>query len=104
MPVVIATVHASAGFDRPLHPVLHPWPTPHRLAHQCRRAYRHRQRCSNAKRSLFYRPIKQYITLRLDADLIAWFKAHSETLSGKGYQTTINQALRDYVNQRTAPQ
>jgi uncharacterized protein (DUF4415 family) len=32
----------------------------------------------NAKRGLFYRPIKQQITLRLDADLIAWFKANSK--------------------------
>lgn len=57
-----------------------------------------------AQRGLFYRPIKQQITLRLDADLIAWFKAHSEMADGKGYQTTINQALRDYVNQHTATQ
>ena len=31
---------------------------------------------SGAKRGLFYRPIKQQITLRLDADLIDWFKNH----------------------------
>jgi len=27
---------------------------------------------SGARRGLFYRPIKQQLTLRLDADLIAW--------------------------------
>jgi len=48
-----------------------------------------------ARRGAFYRPIKQQLTLRLDADLIAWFKAHAE--SGKGYQTLINQALREYA-------
>jgi uncharacterized protein (DUF4415 family) len=29
---------------------------------------------SGAKRGLFYRPIKQQIALRLDADLVEWFK------------------------------
>ena len=31
---------------------------------------------SGAKRGVFYRLIKQQITLRLDADLIDWFKTH----------------------------
>jgi uncharacterized protein (DUF4415 family) len=55
----------------------------------------------NAKRGVFYRPIKQQITLRLDADLIAWFKAHSQESKGQGYQTNINRALREYVAQQT---
>jgi uncharacterized protein (DUF4415 family) len=50
---------------------------------------------SGAKRGLFYRPVKQQLTLRLDADVIAWFKHHSR--HGKGYQTRINRALREYV-------
>ena len=50
---------------------------------------------SGAKRGLFYRPIKQQITLRLDADLIDWFKNHHQ--EGEGYQTSINRALREYV-------
>lgn len=50
---------------------------------------------SGAKRGLFYRPIKQQLTLRLDADVLEWFKARAK--SGKGYQTRINQALREYV-------
>src|SRR5262245_50963730 len=36
-----------------------------------------------------YRPLKKPVTLRLDADVIAWFKAQ-----GEGYQTRINKALR----------
>lgn len=56
---------------------------------------------SDAKRGVFYRPVKQQITLRLDADLIAWFKNHSEASGGKGYQTSINNALREYVKQHT---
>jgi uncharacterized protein (DUF4415 family) len=50
---------------------------------------------SGAKRGLFYRPVKQQLTLRLDADVVAWFKSH--TMSGEGYQTRINRALREYV-------
>ena len=54
---------------------------------------------SDARRGVFYRPVKQQITLRLDADIIAWFKANAP--DGRGYQTDINGALRDHV-QRTA--
>lgn len=52
----------------------------------------------DAKREMFYRPIKQQITLRLDADLIDWFKTHHP--QGEGYQTSINRALREYVRQQ----
>ncbi|MCY3569265.1 MAG: BrnA antitoxin family protein [Chloroflexi bacterium] len=54
---------------------------------------------SGAERGKFYRPVKQQITLRIDADVIAWFKAQAP--QGRGYQTNINQALREHV-QRTA--
>jgi uncharacterized protein (DUF4415 family) len=50
---------------------------------------------SGAKRGLFYRPIKQQLTLRLDADVVAWFKSHA--MPDEGYQTRINRALREYV-------
>ena len=53
---------------------------------------------SGAKRGVFYRPIKQQITLRLDADLIDWFKTHQG--QNEGYQTSINRALREYVRQQ----
>lgn len=45
-----------------------------------------------AERGKFYRPLKQQITLRLDKDIITWFKA-----LGRRYQTHINAALREYV-------
>lgn len=51
---------------------------------------------SNAERGKFYRPIKQQLTLRLDADVVHWFKTHAK---GGGYQTRINQALRKYVEE-----
>ncbi len=50
---------------------------------------------SGAKRGLFYRPVKQQLTPRLDADVVAWFKGH--TTSIERYQTRINRALREYV-------
>lgn len=40
----------------------------------------------------YYRPIKKPVTLRLDADVIAWFKK-----DGKRYQTRINGALRQVM-------
>jgi uncharacterized protein (DUF4415 family) len=55
---------------------------------------------SGARRGLFYRPVKQQLTLRLDADVVAWFK--SQTKSSEGYQTRINRALREYVQGQTS--
>ena len=37
----------------------------------------------------FYRPIKQTVTIRLDADVLDWLKQ-----GGKGYQTKVNKILR----------
>ena len=56
---------------------------------------------SGAKRGVFYRPVKQQLTLRLDSDVIAWFK--SKTTSNEGYQTRINRALREYVRGQASP-
>jgi uncharacterized protein (DUF4415 family) len=50
---------------------------------------------SRAERGAFYRPVKQQMTLRLDADVIAWFKQRAS--AEEGYQTRINRALREYV-------
>jgi len=43
----------------------------------------------NTKIADFYRPLKKPVTLRLDADVLAWFKK-----DGRRYQTRINAALR----------
>ena len=40
-------------------------------------------------------PPKQDIHIRLDGDVLEWFKAH-----GKGYQTRINAVLRAFVQTR----
>jgi uncharacterized protein (DUF4415 family) len=48
-----------------------------------------RQIPSDAVIGRFYRPKKTAVTIRLDADVLAWLKA-----GGDGYQTRINTYLR----------
>lgn len=38
------------------------------------------------------RPVKKQLTLRLDADLIAWFR--DQARDGEGYGSSINKALQ----------
>jgi uncharacterized protein (DUF4415 family) len=42
---------------------------------------------------------KTRITIRLDDDVIEWFRAQVERAGGGNYQTLINAALRDYMTQ-----
>ena len=50
---------------------------------------------AGAKRGVFWRPVKQQLTIRLDADIVEWFRTHRS--GGEGYQTAINRALREHV-------
>ena len=43
----------------------------------------------------FFRPRKEPVTIRLDADILHWFKNHAA--GGKGWQTDINRVLRQWV-------
>lgn len=52
---------------------------------------------TGARRGLLYRPIKQQLTLRLDADVVAWFKR--QATAHEQYQTAINRVLRAYVEE-----
>ena len=45
---------------------------------------------SSAVAGKFYRPLKEAVSIRLDADILAWFKGQ-----GSGYQTRINEVLRE---------
>ena len=45
----------------------------------------------------FYRPIKQPVTIRLDADVVAWFKENAPQ-----YQTAVNAVLRAYMEKSAA--
>ncbi|WP_373890080.1 BrnA antitoxin family protein [Massilia sp. DJPM01] len=42
-------------------------------------------------------PLKQIVTIRLDVDMLKWFKA-----AGPGYQTRINQILREHMEAQQA--
>ncbi|MEB0137408.1 MULTISPECIES: BrnA antitoxin family protein [unclassified Undibacterium] len=45
---------------------------------------------ANAVQGRFYKAIKKPLTVRLDADVLAWLKSQ-----GKGYQTRMNSILRE---------
>ena len=45
-------------------------------------------------------PNKVRITIRLDADIIDHFKSIVNKAGGGNYQTLINEALRDYMQQQ----
>ena len=51
---------------------------------------------SGAERGRFYRPVKRVVTMRLDADVVAWFKARALK-----YQTAVNRVLRDYMQRHS---
>ena len=46
-------------------------------------------RASDVEVGRFYRPIKQLVSLRVDADVLSWFRGR-----GKKYQTYMNEVLR----------
>jgi uncharacterized protein (DUF4415 family) len=48
-------------------------------------------------------PGKTRITIRLDDDLIEWFKSQVHAAGGGNYQTLINVALREYVDRKREP-
>lgn len=55
---------------------------------------------STGVRGRFYRPTKRTTTIRLDDDLLLYFKKKASEQK-VGYQTLLNAALREYINQRT---
>ena len=48
-------------------------------------------------------PGKTRITIRLDEDVVAWFREQANAMGGGNYQTLINQALRDHVLNQQQP-
>ena len=40
---------------------------------------------------------KTRITMRLDNDIVEWFRQRAHSAGGGNYQTMINQALREYI-------
>jgi uncharacterized protein (DUF4415 family) len=45
---------------------------------------------------------KTRITIFIDSDVLEWFRDEAER-EGRGYQTAINQALRNYIKQDRRP-
>lgn len=48
-------------------------------------------------------PGKTRITIRLDDDLLQWFRRQVHAAGGGSYQTLINAALREYVDAKREP-
>ena len=46
---------------------------------------------------------KTRITIRLDDDVLNWFRGQVDAAGGGNYQTLINHALRQYIAQRQEP-
>ena len=46
---------------------------------------------------------KTRITIRLDEDVIAWFRSQVDQAGGGNYQTQINDALRDHISRAREP-
>jgi uncharacterized protein (DUF4415 family) len=46
---------------------------------------------------------KVRITIRLDRDLVEWFKAKVDAQGGGNYQTMLNEALRAYTEHQDQP-
>ncbi len=48
-------------------------------------------------------PGKERITIRLDGDILEWFRQQADAQGGGNYQTMINQALREYIFGQQTP-
>lgn len=53
---------------------------------------------SKAMIGRFYRPVKQSVTLRIDADVLEWLRSQ-----GPGYQTRVNRLLRSVMEHQRRP-
>ena len=52
----------------------------------------------SAERGRFWRPVKRSVTIRLDADVIDWFRGREPK-----YQTAINRVLREHMEGKGGP-
>jgi uncharacterized protein (DUF4415 family) len=46
---------------------------------------------------------KERITIRLDREVLTWFRAQVEEAGGGNYQTLINRALHEYMRHQEEP-
>ncbi|MGH9358227.1 MAG: BrnA antitoxin family protein [Terriglobia bacterium] len=66
---------------------------------------KHEYNFSKAKRGPVVRPGKgkSRITIRLDEDVLAWFRKQVDEAGGGNYQTLINAALRSHIERAEEP-
>lgn len=57
---------------------------------------------TNAKRGAVVKPApnKTRITIRVDTDILIWFRDKVHKAGGGNYQTFINEALREHIRQQ----
>ena len=48
-------------------------------------------------------PGKTRVTIRLDDDVLDWFRQQVDDAGGGNYQTLINEALRSFIHQKREP-
>ena len=48
-------------------------------------------------------PEKTRVTIRLDNDILDWFRQRVDDAGGGNYQTLVNAALRGFINQKREP-
>ena len=60
---------------------------------------------SKAKRGPIVRepPGKTRITIRLDEEILEWFRKEVDAAGGGNYQTSINSALKDHIKRASEP-
>lgn len=46
---------------------------------------------------------KTRVTIRLDDDVLEWFRKQADAAGGANYQTLINTALREYIAHKAEP-
>lgn len=56
---------------------------------------------NNAEQGAIVKPArgKTRITIRIDTDILDWFRSQIHKAGGGNYQTLINNALREYIQQ-----
>ena len=61
--------------------------------------------CSKGKRGPIIKtpPGKTRITIRIDDDILDWFREQVHKAGGGNYQTLINMALREYIKSQEEP-
>ena len=60
---------------------------------------------SKGKRGAFHPAPKgkTRITIRIDDDILEWFRSEVDAAGGCNYQTLINDALREYITRQQEP-